>query len=561
MRVLFRRVLVLCALGGWPGAAPAPAQAVEPFLPVLAEATEADVAIARRLSKDGPLEVDGQRLRNLAALRRFYAERGFDPAWTDDAGLAPAAPGLVALVRQAEREGLEPQHYHPDAIERRQGIADLAARAELDLLITDAVMEYAVDLRAGRVTPRQIAPELAAVPPRLDPQWIARAALAAPDLAAFLTGFTPPHPQYAALREVLKRYRTVAAAGGWPAAGEGPVLKPGMQDAGVPALRRRLAATGDYAGKDLSSTLYDAPLQAAVKRFQSYNGLDQDGVVGVSTRAALNVTASRRVGQIIANMERWRWLEDDLGERHVMVNIPGYTLKAVAPGVEPLRMPVIVGTVERPTPVFSHRINHLVFNPTWTIPPTVARNDILPKLIRNPGYLKEHDITLYESWAAGARKLDARGIDWRSVGSRITRYRMRQDPGPKNSLGQIKFMFPNDFDVYLHDTPARDKFSRNARGLSSGCVRVGDPEALARFLMEGMEDWTADRRRQVLEAGETKTVWLRQSVPVHLTYQTVFVDEAGRTQFREDIYDRDGAFMNALMKRLPVQQTVAQAVN
>lgn len=138
-------------------------------------------------------------------------------------------------------------------------MADVATLAELDLLITDAVMEYAVDLRAGRLTPRQIAAELAAVPPRLDPQEIARAALAAPDLAAFLTGFTPPHPQYAALRDVLKRYRTVAAAGGWPAAGEGPVLKPGMRDAGVPALRRRLAATGDYAGKDLSSTLYDAP--------------------------------------------------------------------------------------------------------------------------------------------------------------------------------------------------------------------------------------------------------------------------------------------------------------
>ena len=280
-------------------------------------------------------------------------------------------------------------------------------------------------------------------------------------------------------------------------------------------------------------------LQAAVKRFQSYNGQTPDGVVGESTRTALNVSAAERVNQIVANMERWRWLPDDLGERHVIVNIPGYSLKALDKGEVALRMPVIVGSVERPTPVFSHRITHLVFNPTWTIPPTVARNDILPKLLRNPAYLKEHDIKLFDSWAPGARPIDSRSVNWRDVGSRITRYRMRQDPGPKNSLGRIKYMFPNDFDVYLHDTPARDKFAQVERGLSSGCVRVGDPAALTAFLMEGMDDWPVERRTQVLDAGETKTVWLRQSVPVHLTYQTVYFDEAGKIHFLEDIYGRD----------------------
>ncbi|EWY41195.1 hypothetical protein N825_31580 [Skermanella stibiiresistens SB22] len=564
MRAFFHNVLIVCVLaGGALDAIPARGQTGEPPLPVLAPATETDVAIARRLSKGGPLALDGQRLRNLDALRRFYAERGFDPVWTDQTGQAAAAPGLVALVRLADLEGLEPRHYHPDAIERRLGAADVGGQAELDLLITDAIMEYTGDLRTGRLPPRTLAPEMAATPPKLDAIEIVKNAMAAPDLPAFLKGFTPPHPQYAALRDALKRYRVVTSAGGWPVVGEGAVLKPGMRDAGVPALRRRLAATGEYSvkdnGKDLSSTLYDAPLEVAVKQFQSQTGLGPDGVVGVSTRLALNIPAAGRVDQIIANMERWRWMEDDLGERHVMVNIPGYTLKAVTPGAAPLRMPVIVGTTERATPVFSHRITHLVFNPTWTIPPTVARNDILPKLLRDPGYLKDHDITLFDSWAAGARTLDARRIDWRSVGSRITRYRMRQDPGPKNSLGRIKFMFPNEFDVYLHDTPARDKFSRTARGLSSGCVRVGDPAALADYLMAGMEDWPVERRQLVLDGGETKTVWLRQSVPVHLTYQTVFVDEAGKVQFREDIYDRDAAFTAALAKRLPVQQTVAQA--
>jgi L,D-transpeptidase YcbB len=559
MRSLFRNVLIVVALGGsLPDVASAFAQADPPYAPVPASETETDVAIARRLSRNGPLAIDGQRLRNLDALRRFYAQRGFDPVWTDASGAVPAATGLVALLRAADQEGLDPLHYHADAIERRMGSADVAVQAELDLLVADAVMEYAADLRSGRLTPRSIAPELAAVPPQLDPVEIATRARDTSDLAAFLSSFTPPHAQYAALRDALRRYRAIAAAGGWPAAGGGPVLKPGMQDASVPALRRRLAATGEYTAKDLASTVYDAPLQAAVKRFQAYNGLGQDGVVGESTRDALNVSATQRVSQIIANMERWRWMPDDLGERYVMVNIPGYSLRALDKGEVALRMPVIVGSTERPTPVFSHRITHLVFNPTWTIPPTVARNDILPKLMRNPAYLKEHDIKLFDTSAPGARPVDPHTVNWREIGSRITRYRMRQDPGPKNSLGRIKFMFPNDFDVYLHDTPAREKFAQVERSLSSGCVRVGDPAALTTFLMSGMDDWPAERRQQVQEAGDTKTVWLRQSVPVHLTYQTVFFDEAGKIQFREDVYGRDSAFAMALAKRLPTQQTVAQ---
>jgi len=561
MRSLFRNVLIVAALGGsLYDAVPALAQADPSYAPVLAPETETDVAIARRLSRKGSLVIDNQRLRNLDALRRFYAERGFDPVWTDASGAVPAADGLVALLRAADQEGLNPLHYHADAIERRLGAAEVTVQAELDLLIADAVMEYAADLRAGRLAPRSIAPELAAVPPQLDPIEIAKRARDQSNLAAFLTGFTPPHAQYAALRDALRRYRAIAAAGGWPAAGQGPVLKPGMQDASVPALRRRLAATGDYTAKDkeMASQVYDATLQAAVKRFQSYNGQTADGVVGESTRVALNVSAAERVDQIIANMERWRWLPDDLGERHVMVNIPGYTLKALDKGEVALRMPVIVGSVERPTPVFSHRITHLVFNPTWTIPPTVARNDILPKLLRNPAYLKEHDIKLFDSWSGSAKPIDSRSVNWRDIGAKITRYRMRQDPGPKNSLGRIKFMFPNDFDVYLHDTPARDKFAQVERSLSSGCVRVGDPAALTSFLMEGMDDWPVERRTQILDGGETKTVWLRQSVPVHLTYQTVFFDEAGKIHFLEDVYGCDTAFVTALAKRLPTQQAVAQ---
>src|SRR5918995_215382 len=260
MRSLFRNFLVIVVLGGsLSDAVPARAQAEPSYAPVLAPETETDVAIARRLSRTGSLVIDRQRLRNLDALRRFYAERGFDPVWTDTSGAVPAADGLVALLRAADQEGLNPLHYHADAIERRVGSDDVTVQAELDLLIADAVMEYATDLRAGRLPPRSIAPELAAVPPRLDSVDIAKRGRDQANLAAFLSGFTPPHPEYVALRDALRRYRSIAADGGWPAVGQGPVLKPGMQDASVPALRRRLAATGDYTGnaKAMASPVYD----------------------------------------------------------------------------------------------------------------------------------------------------------------------------------------------------------------------------------------------------------------------------------------------------------------
>jgi L,D-transpeptidase YcbB len=515
-----------------------------------------DVAIASRLAKDGPLTIDGQRLRNLEALRRFYARRGFAPVWQRDDRPAATVGELVALLQAADAEGLEPFHYHPDSIAGRLTASDPQVQAELDLLVTDAVMEYAVDLRTGRLPPRSVDADLAMMPPDLDRLAIAETAAGASDIHVYLAGFVPPHPEYAALRRELAEYRRIAVAG-WPLAGDGSVLKPGMQDPSVPRLRKRLAATGEFKGADLKSETFDAPLEAAVKRFQSRHGMTPDGVVGTATRAAMNVSAPERVGQIIANMERWRWLPDQLGDRFVMVNVPGYSLKAVDHGQIALRMPVIVGQTERPTPVLNNQISHLVFNPTWTIPGTIAKKDILPKVIRDPGFLTSQNIRVFDGKGAGARSINPNSIDWHSVGSSITRFRLIQAPGPQNALGQVKFMFPNDFDIYLHDTPSRDKFRRTVRMLSSGCVRVGDPAALTEFLLAGMPEWPAERRQQVIDKGETRTVWLREPVAVYLTYQTVLVDESGQIQFRADIYDRDADYLAALAKRLPTQEKVA----
>jgi murein L,D-transpeptidase YcbB/YkuD len=329
----------------------------------------------------------------------------------------------------------------------------------------------------------------------------------------------------------------------------------------VPALRRRLAATGEYALPELDGTVYDAPLEAAVRRFQERMGLSPDGVVGAQTRRELNMTLDDRIRQVVANMERLRWLPDHLGDRHVVVNIPGFWLTAVDKGETKLSMPVIVGSTLRQTPVFSNRISYLVLNPTWTVPETIARKDMLPKILKDPGWLIGQGIQVFDGWSEDAAVLNPYDVDWHAVGERITRYRLRQAPGPLNSLGRVKFMFPNDFDIYLHDTPQRNKFDRAVRMMSSGCVRVGDPDALTAFLTEGMSGWSEEKHREILDSGMTKTLWLRHPVPVHLLYQTVWRDADGRMVFRPDIYGRDPQLLAAIERHSTAGVKMASADN
>jgi L,D-transpeptidase YcbB len=545
-----------------PAAAEAP-QAASLHGPATARHEPASAGLAIPALLADPAATVGERpLHHADQVRRFYAERQGAAAWTRDAGSLAKATVLADILASADREGLIPADYHLAAITARLGSADPDRLAELDVLLTDAAMAYAVHLRSGRVPPRSVSADLAVDPPQVDPLQVARGAVAAADTGAFLAGFAPPHAGYAGLRLGLEELRAFAAqGGGWPEAGPGPVLKPGMEDPSVPALRRRLAATGEYALPELDGTVYDAPLEAAVKRFQERMGLGTDGVVGAQTRRALNMTLDDRIRQVVANMERLRWLPDHLGDRHVSVNIPGFWLAAVDHGETKLSMPVIVGSTVRQTPVFSNRISYLVLNPTWTIPETIARKDVLPKVQKDPGWLIEQGIQVFDGWSQDAQVLNPYDVDWHAVGERITRYRLRQDPGPLNSLGRVKFMFPNEFDIYLHDTPQRSKFGRAVRTMSSGCVRVGDPDALAAFLTEGMKGWSEEKHREILDSGMTKTLWLPRPVPVHLLYQTVWREADGRMVFRPDIYERDPELLAAIERHSTAGVRMASADN
>jgi murein L,D-transpeptidase YcbB/YkuD len=475
-----------------------------------------------------------------ARIAPVYRARNHRPVWLRGDG--NRAERLIAELRAAGRDGLRPAAYTPD---RLAGLVrradDPRGRARADLRLSAAFVAYATDLRRGRVPPEVTGrPPVAQAPRRLGARLLAKAA-ASDDLDAVFDDLVPGNAVYRDLREVMARYRAIAGDGGWPRVPTGRTLERGMADnTAVPALRARLAATGDLdpaAAPDAG--VFGAALEAAVKRFQARHGLAVDGIVGRKTYRALNVPVAARIRQIAVNMERWRWLPADLGERSVRVNIAGFTVDVIRHGETVLSMRAVVGTPYRKTPVFTGRMTYIDVNPTWTVPPTILKTDILPELRADPGYLAEHDMTLYAGWQADSPVVDPETIDWSTVSADAFPYRIVQAPGPTNPLGRVKFMFPNRHHVYLHDTPKRGLFEKNVRTFSSGCIRVERPVALAAELLDGVPGWSRARIADLMAAGTRKRVRLPDPWPVHVTYTTVWRAADGTIQFRNDIYGRD----------------------
>lgn len=485
-----------------------------------------------------------------ATLRAAY---GPDPIlrWTDPVRAAAA----LAALEGAASHGLEPRVYHVDAIVARQGRGDPAARAEVDLLLSDGVARLAVDLRAGAVDPRRVSPELAIARRDVDPVAVLTALLAAPEPQRAVEALAPRHAAYEHLRVVLAGLRAQRDRGGWPTVPDGPTVKPGASDAAIPLVRRRLAATGELPpGASVDDPRYDEVLVGAVEAFQRRHGLAPDGAIGRATRAALATTVDQRIAQVVANLERWRWMPDDLGARHLRVNVPDFRLELVEDGARTLEMPVVVGRADRRTPLLSTRITRLVFNPTWTVPVKLARHDMLPRVRRDETYFANHGIRVYAGWRSDAEELDPSTIDWHEVGGGMAALKLRQEPGPGNPLGRVKFDMPNGFDVYLHDTNAKGLMRVARRALSSGCVRVGDAQALVDALLRRDATWTADARAAWLAGWQTRVRSLPDPVAVHLTYETAWRDEAGIEQFREDIYGWDAGLARAVGRRAGPQR-------
>ena len=497
-----------------------------------------------------------------APLVRFYESQGFQPLWIGDEGPLPQADALVQGIRQAERQGLKPMVYHLASIEQlmtalgrhdsHDQSPNLHTWVDLELLLTDAFFMYSSHVLTGQINPRDIKEEWFEERRQVDLGAILQRASETGRVSESLSNMRPTHTGYAALQKALVAYRNMAARGGWPAIPDGPTLQRGAHGPRVAALKNRLLLTADLdRTSEVVDDVFDAALEHGLQRFQERHGLDPDGTVGTSTLAALNVPAQARVAQIELNMERWRWLPQTLGERYILVNIANFTLDVVERDQSVLAMRVVVGKPARRTPFFSAEMTYLVLNPHWYVPPTIAIQDKLPLIRRDPGYLARQNFKLFRHGEGGATRVDPRSIDWSSVSARNFPYQLRQDPGPQNALGRVKFMFPNPYHVYLHDTPARELFANTERAFSSGCIRLEKPMELAEYLLSDDPQWSQQKNLVSSKRGVEQIVPLPTSIPVHLLYWTSWVKENGVVHFRKDIYDRDKVLDKALQEMLP----------
>jgi murein L,D-transpeptidase YcbB/YkuD len=483
--------------------------------------------------------------RRVAGLETFYNGREYRPVWVVDGVPTEAAQRLRAALAGAADDGLDPDAYDAGEFSPR----DPYSTARYDIAQSAAALRYLNDLRHGRTAPSEVDPELFIEQRTLDGAIALAALTANTDIANTVEGYRPATTQYIRLSAALASLRAQAAAGAaWDRLPDSGKLAAGSTGPAVTALRTRLRQAGASLPDDAAAATFDQALTDAVIAFQRRHGLTADGVVGAATLAALNVGIEQRIRQIVVNMERWRWLPDDLGRRHIVINIAGFSLDAVTDGLILQHMKVVVGRTYRRTPVFSAPMTYLEINPYWHVPPSIAVKDLLPKIRKSVDFLDAEGFRVFDGWGAAAQELDPRTIDWSAVPTTRFPYKLRQDPGPKNSLGQIKFMLPNSHDVYLHDTPARALFDRTVRVFSSGCIRVERPRDLALYILDGQSEWTPAALAAAFATPQTRKIVLRQPLPVHITYQTAWVDDNGALQFRDDVYERDSALGGVLFE-------------
>nr|WP_281389746.1 L,D-transpeptidase family protein [Pelagibacterium limicola] len=484
----------------------------------------------------------GSRARTDAEqLYYFYGARHFAPLWLveDETGrtvFTPAAQGVVDLFGRAHLEGLDPTDYLTPALDIPAAMNDPQRLAALEGEFSAAMLRYAQDARSGRLDPRSVSGNIDVPIKRVNEKALLERLSASRDPAAILQTFHPAHREFLALRDLLARHYdgSIAPVQAIP---DGNLIRVGMTDPRIPLLRERL---GSSAGDADLASVYDEALATEVRKFQSGMGLNPDGVVGPATIAALNGTGGATRADIIANMERWRWMPEDLGDFHVFVNIPEYRLEVARYNEVVWETRVIVGQTRRQTPIFSDRIRHVVTNPYWNVPPTILRQDVMPRVAANPGYLASQNMELFY----GGRQVDPWSVDWSTANP--TSFRVRQRPGTSNALGMVKFLFPNTHDVYLHDTNSPGLFARSVRAISSGCVRVENPFEFARALLEFEPNFTVASLENSLGAASERWFNMDRQVPVHLAYFTLRIGKDGTVRSYADVYDHNARIIDML---------------
>nr|WP_319387913.1 L,D-transpeptidase family protein [uncultured Cohaesibacter sp.] len=491
-----------------------------------------------------PQSADFLTKRDNAALVAFYQERSFRPAWFEDGKWTASARQLIFNLARADRDGLDPADYKTPSlgIARARG-ASADSIAEADIALSLAITRYTRHAYAGRVDPRIFSKKEVTIKPHYPDSIGALDQIAkASDPVTTMRSFNPQHKGFLALRAEYNRLRAASNTDTTPPVAEGKSLKIGMRDDRVPLIRRKLGlpALEDAAEADL----YSKALAKDVEKFQADNGLIADGIVGNATLAVLNDNRKDLIADLVANMERWRWLPRDLGDFYVLVNIPTYTLEVIKNGKTIHETRVVVGQKAHKTPLFSDEMEYLVVNPYWNVPSSIASKELLPKIKADPAaFFSKTNYQVLASIKGKTQVVDPAKLDWDRVEADMVR--LRQTPGDYNALGDIKFMFPNQHAVYLHDTPSRSLFNRDYRAFSHGCVRVNNPMEFADVVLSQTTAWDAKRIKALIGSSERR-VNLDKKIPVHLAYFTTWMSDTGTLQLRPDIYGHNKTVKQAL---------------
>jgi L,D-transpeptidase YcbB len=508
------------------------------------------------------MTADGDILVAPDLVHLFYAGREYRPAWITEKGISSQARPLITALKEVEDDGLDPTDYHLAKIEgglksiekdlKKKRLIPAEAWVDFDLLCSDAFLACAGHLAHGKVDPEihEAAWQGVCIDERLAD--LLEDSLMKNGVAEALESLPPQHAFYLNLKKVLGSYRELTRKTKWEPLSDGLSLKPGDRRKEVKELRRRLIALGDLAkANSISGRTFDDSLEAALRRFQIRNGLDATGSLDPPTLAALNTPLEERCRLIEVNLERWRWLPHELGERFIYVNVADFKLEAFEGGKESLTMKVVVGSEAWQTPDFSSRMTHLIVNPDWTIPIPVILKETYSYVLQNPCYFRDNRMVVLRKEGNEMVEIDPASIDWARLTEKKMDFLIRQLPGPDNILGRLKFVFPNKYDVYLHDTPYQEDFAKPARAYSHGCIRAERPVDLAVWVLRGKPGWDLNEIRSAIDTGEEKTVKLAEPVDVFFLYNTAWADDEGTAQFRTDIYNRDKKLIEAIAASPP----------
>ncbi|GAB1258504.1 L,D-transpeptidase [Aurantivibrio plasticivorans] len=554
---------------------------LKPVLPPLA----AQRHLQQWLEQSSTELMEGEPLFHLGVVTDIYQQTDYKLLWVKNYELTEAGEALLQQLMETSADDLVNYQYHLTYIQQRLHYFPTRPKeaTAIDIMLTDAFVAFAEDVLSQRLQPKNLLSFGNMLQPAMfsneqnenaehyNPHRehlqivnLITTSFEERELDKAIEAMSPSHSQYVQLREALQHYQDIAQKNVWRPFEKTPTLRPGDRHPQIEQLRKLLTAYGDYPEpqhntgfnwfKDNTAPTVEDPeffddhLAKSLAFFQSRHGHKPDGILGNGTRKLLNISPNYRIKQIAYNMKRWRQLPNNLGEKYIWVNMTDYQLDVIQRGKSILNMKVIVGKTSRRTPVMQEPVSSIVLNPMWNVPRRIMVQDILPKARKDPSYLKQRNIRILNGWQEET-EVPIDQLDLNNMSLRSFPYRLQQAPGKDNALGRVKFVIPNDYSIYLHDTNSPELFNQDYRALSSGCIRVEHPLVLAETLLKGKSGWDRDKIDDVLQSGKTTYVKLPENIPTYLAYWTSWVDTDGRVQFRDDIYREDEALRSQANKQ------------